>query len=62
MEQGVIDKRREICSTCPQRVVTLGVPRCNLCGCVIWAKTLLPNTNCPKDLWGPGDYFAEAEN
>ena len=54
MENYVI-LRREICNSCSNLKILLGVKICNLCGCSIWAKSMLPNAECPLNKWDTGD-------
>lgn len=46
-EKKLFAARKAICDACPhgQRA------RCNLCGCVIAAKTKSINSSCPDKLW-----------
>jgi len=43
--------RRNICSECEHLKVIVGVKTCGVCGCVIWMKTQLKNTECPIGKW-----------
>jgi hypothetical protein len=43
-----VEARREICATCSHnRVNMLKAHACDLCGCIIFAKTMTPGTICP---------------
>lgn len=45
-----VDQRKEICEACPHNVLSgFTVRACELCGCPIGSKTLVPNTRCPAD-------------
>lgn len=57
MTDEITKRRREICSNCEHLKYIIGVKNCGVCGCVIWAKTQLFNTECPIGKWGPGDKF-----
>lgn len=47
----VIEARRSICATCDQRRDGI-VLTCSVCDCVIQAKTMLLEENCPVSKWG----------
>lgn len=48
-------KRREICDSCDKLKSVFGVKTCSECGCSIWAKSMLPNAECPLDKWEKND-------
>ena len=51
----VVARRRGICAMCEYQTIAsnknLGgrIARCKLCKCIVKAKTLLKNENCPDD-------------
>ena len=47
----VASSRNSICNTCPEKVETLGVDKCNICNCIIKLKVKLTHTNCPINKW-----------
>ena len=50
VESEVAEERMAICRTCPQLIQALS--QCKECGCVMTAKTKLPNASCPLGKWG----------
>lgn len=51
-EDPLVERRLSICATCPHNVVTLGmVNRCELCGCLTWAKARNLEEKCPAGKW-----------
>lgn len=43
-------KRLDICKSCPE-FINLST-QCKKCGCIMNAKTKLPNASCPLGKWG----------
>jgi hypothetical protein len=50
VESEVAEERMAICRACPQLIQALS--QCKECGCIMTAKTKLPNASCPLDKWG----------
>jgi len=50
VEKSVQEQRFAICQQCPKFIKITG--QCKECGCIMKAKTLLPNANCPIGKWG----------
>lgn len=50
VEVEVAAERMDICRQCPQLIKA--VNQCKECGCVMTAKTKLPNASCPLGKWG----------
>ena len=46
-----IEIRRNICDKCEHQKLLIGLKTCDKCGCVIWAKTQLKNSECPIGKW-----------
>lgn len=46
------ERRLQICSRCPNYKKTLGIGRCNLCGCVLAVKAKIDAMKCPDKKWG----------
>lgn len=44
------EERFSICQQCPRLVKLTG--QCRECGCIMKAKTQLPNASCPIGKWG----------
>lgn len=59
-EPDFVKKRLSICQECPSRdasgkscaIPLLDVPCCEICGCVLKAKTSVHEAACPIDKWG----------
>lgn len=49
----VHDERMEICRNCEFFIKLSG--QCKKCGCIMDAKTRLPNAECPEHKWGQVD-------
>lgn len=45
----VADERFSICKQCPEFISATG--QCKKCGCLMYAKTRLPNASCPLGKW-----------
>jgi len=45
------ENRLSVCATCPERTKQFGASQCKLCGCVLAAKTLVLDENCPIQKW-----------
>ncbi|HEY8750896.1 MAG TPA: hypothetical protein VIM11_23130 [Tepidisphaeraceae bacterium] len=51
-DEQVIQNRTNICTTCEHNVLSLGlIHRCELCGCLTWAKTRNLEEKCPAGKW-----------
>lgn len=55
-EHPVVQQRRRICSTCPNRVMLMGEngvvgSNCRKCWCFLNAKTRTPSERCPEGKW-----------
>jgi hypothetical protein len=50
VDQSIADERLEICLGCPQLIKLTA--QCKECGCIMSAKTKLPNASCPLGKWG----------
>lgn len=50
VETEVAEERMAICHACPSLIQAIG--QCKECGCIMAAKTKLPNASCPLDKWG----------
>ena len=46
-----IDRRRGICEGCDKKKIVAGCLKCGECGCLIMAKSRLPEEKCPLDKW-----------
>lgn len=46
----IAEERLEICRTCPHLIQLTS--QCKECGCLMNAKTKLPNASCPLGKWG----------
>lgn len=46
-------ERMAICKECPFFITLTG--QCKKCGCIMEAKTGLPNADCPEHKWGQVD-------
>lgn len=46
----VAEERLKICSECPKFIKL--TTQCKECGCIMSAKTKLPNAFCPLHKWG----------
>ena len=47
-----VQKRASICTECEHNVLSLGlIHRCELCGCLTWAKTRNLEEKCPANKW-----------
>lgn len=49
VEQEIHEERMAICKDCPFFIKLTG--QCKECGCIMEAKTRLPNAECPKHKW-----------
>jgi hypothetical protein len=48
----LIEKRAAICTSCEHNKLSLGlIYRCELCGCLTWAKTRNLEEKCPAGKW-----------
>ena len=48
----LVQKRVAICTECEHNVLSLGlIHRCELCGCLTWAKTRNLEVKCPANKW-----------
>ena len=47
----IVDKRRSTCNSCEHLKIIIGAKFCNLCGCNIWAKTMIKSQSCPEGKW-----------
>lgn len=47
--------RAKICNSCPEKgkysILSLEIPKCNSCGCVLAAKQRSEEASCPKSKW-----------
>ncbi len=50
VENQVFIERFEICKSCPEFIKL--TTQCKQCGCIMSAKTKLPNAECPLGKWG----------
>jgi len=50
VDNGVFVERFEICKSCPEFIKL--TTQCKQCGCIMSAKTKLPNAECPLGKWG----------
>jgi hypothetical protein len=51
-DDELIQKRTSICAGCEQNVLSLGlIHRCQLCGCLTWAKARNLEEKCPANKW-----------
>lgn len=50
VENVISEKRLSICKECP-KFISL-TTQCLECGCIMQAKTKLPNAECPLHKWG----------
>lgn len=52
-EKLLAEKRYEICISCPNRVIKLGIEVCSACGCPLSKKifTLKDQESCPLNKW-----------
>jgi hypothetical protein len=48
INQELSDKRIKICNNCPR---LRGGISCSICGCIVEAKTRLPEESCPEQRW-----------
>jgi len=46
-----VQQRRDICNSCEHLTTIIGIKSCEVCGCAIWSKTMMPGTKCPKGKW-----------
>ena len=53
VENPVFIERFEICKSCPEFIKL--TTQCKQCGCIMSAKTKLPNAECPLGKWGRVD-------
>lgn len=49
VETEVADERMSICIACPELIDL--TKQCKKCGCIMTAKTKLPNASCPLGKW-----------
>lgn len=46
--QKKVEERRRICAACEHKKLNgVGSDTCGICGCIVYAKTLTPTTECP---------------
>ena len=50
VNENVYNERMEICKACPNYISL--THQCTKCGCIMDAKTKLPNAVCPIGKWG----------
>ena len=50
VNEEVYNERMEICKACPNYISL--THQCTKCGCIMDAKTKLPNAVCPIGKWG----------
>ena len=51
-DDQLIQQRTSICATCEHNVLSLGlIYRCDVCGCLTWAKARNLNEKCPINKW-----------
>jgi len=50
VDEGIAAQRFDICLECPQLIKLTN--QCKECGCIMSAKTKLPNAECPLGKWG----------
>ena len=43
--------RRDICNACEHLTVYVGIKSCEVCGCSVWGKTMIPSAKCPEGKW-----------
>lgn len=53
VDNKVFLERLEICKSCPEFIKS--TTQCKKCGCIMSAKTKLPNAECPLGKWGRVD-------
>lgn len=58
VETTIAKERMDICNECP--ALKLGV--CGECGCIMAAKTKLPNAFCPLHKWDAVEVSYKEEN
>jgi hypothetical protein len=46
-----LDRRRKICDECEHLTTWVGIKGCEVCGCAIWGKTIIPISKCPEGKW-----------
>jgi hypothetical protein len=49
VEEKIKNERMDICKVCPFFIKPTG--QCSRCGCIMEAKTRLPNASCPEGKW-----------
>ena len=50
VSEDIAAERFDICLTCPKLIKLTN--QCTECGCIMSAKTKLPNASCPLGHWG----------
>jgi hypothetical protein len=50
VSEAAYEERMEICKACPNYISL--THQCTKCGCIMNAKTKLPNAVCPIGKWG----------
>ena len=51
-DNGTIIARRNICKNCIHNVKnTMGIATCNVCSCIVGAKTQVKSEKCPENKW-----------
>ncbi len=50
-DDATFEKRISICETCPYLISTMGINRCNICGCGLTMKVRLASSECPIGKW-----------
>lgn len=53
VSEAIAEERLEICLGCPQLIKA--TTQCKECGCIMSAKTKLPNASCPIGKWNTVD-------
>lgn len=49
--EATVNERIDTCLSCEHLINTLGVNRCNLCGCGLILKVRLAASSCPISKW-----------
>jgi len=49
IENDQAKERLAMCESCPNYIKF--TRQCNLCGCFMYAKVLIPNAHCPQNKW-----------
>lgn len=48
-----IERRQQICESCPHIKESAGFKKCGKCGCFVHLKIRVAKQRCPIDSWGP---------